>query len=70
MRAVLKSAGFLLVTIGLVGLLVTEFAVDWGNGSSRGSTLAFAAVGALGLAVVALAQRGIKGHYPPSCEEA
>ena len=69
MRDVVKLAGFLLVIIGLVGLLVTEFVVDWGNGSSRGFTLAFAAVDALGLAMVAFAQWGIKSHRSPSCEE-
>jgi hypothetical protein len=59
-KQVLKLSGFALVIVGTVGLLVTEFAVDWGDDGSRPFTLAFAAANALGLAALAVAHWGVK----------
>ncbi|MDH4140480.1 MAG: hypothetical protein OEV43_07905 [Coriobacteriia bacterium] len=54
MRDVLESAkmaGFALVIVGTLGLLLNEFVLDWG----RPATLSFAAANAAGLLVLGLA---------------
>jgi len=44
-------AGFALVIVGTLGLLLNEFVLDWG----RPATLSFAAANAAGLLVLGLA---------------
>jgi len=56
MREVIKRGGFTLLVIGTLGLLVNEFAFDWG----RAATLTLAALNVVGLAALAVAHWGIK----------
>ena len=49
MREAIKLIAFILLTIGTLGLLINEFAFDWG----RVATLVFAIVNFLGLAILA-----------------
>ena len=49
MREAIKLIAFILLTIGTLGLLINEFAFDWG----RVATLVFAIVNFIGLAVLA-----------------
>lgn len=55
-REAVKISGFVLTGIGLAGLLLVEFALDWG----RPGTLTFAALNAAGLLCLILAFRGEK----------
>jgi hypothetical protein len=52
----LKSIGFIFVTIGFLGLILGDFAFNWGTAI----TLAFAFVNVLGLIMLAVAHWGIK----------
>ena len=45
----MKPTAFILLIIGTVGLLLNEFAFDWG----RTVTIAFAVVNAVGLVILA-----------------
>ncbi len=56
MKQAIKLSGFILIFIGTLGLLVGEFAFDWG----RGVTLVFAALDALGLAALAFTYWGMR----------
>ena len=59
MREVVKVSGFILLIIGTLGLLISEFAFDWG----RVATLTFAVFNGAGLALLGITQRGVKkGH--------
>ena len=49
MMEALKLIAFILLTIGTLGLLINEFAFDWG----RVATLVFAIVNFMGLAILA-----------------
>jgi len=49
MREAIKLIAFILLTIGTLGLLINEFAFDWG----RVATLVFAIVNFMGLAILA-----------------
>ena len=49
MKEAAKLTGFILLAIGTVGLLVNEFATDWGTGA----VIAFACLNVLGLVVLA-----------------
>jgi len=49
MREAIKLIAFILLTIGTLGLLINEFAFDWG----RVATLVFAIVNFTGLAILA-----------------
>lgn len=60
MRSVIKLSGFILVGIGTLGLLITEFVSDWGNAGSPNFTLIFAAVNVVGLAILAFAHWGMR----------
>ena len=51
MREVVKSAGFILLIIGTLGLLITEFWLDGG----RAVTITLAIVNLAGLAALAFA---------------
>jgi len=51
MKEVVKLSGFILLIIGTLGLIITEFIFDWG----RAATLTFAALNVVGLATLALA---------------
>ena len=57
MSQVIKPAAFFLLGIGTIGLLVNEFAADWG----RAATLTFAIFDCVGLAILAVAYFGKKG---------
>ena len=56
MREVIKRGAFTLLGIGTLGLLINEFAFDWG----RTATLTLAAVNVIGLAALAFAHWGTK----------
>ena len=49
MREAIKLIAFILITIGTLGLLINEFAFDWG----RVATLVFAIMNFMGLAILA-----------------
>ena len=57
MRDVARLSAFILLIIGTVGLLVNEFATDWG----RVATLTFAVFNCIGLVTLALTFLGKKG---------
>lgn len=57
MSGFVKLAGFILLMIGTIGLLVNEFAADWG----RAATLTFAIFNFAGLAVLAVTYFSKKG---------
>jgi len=48
MREAIKLVAFIFLTIGTLGLLINEYAFDWG----RVATLVFAIVNFLGLAIL------------------
>ena len=50
MRDIFKLISFLLIAIGTIGLLLNEFAFDWG----RAVTVLFAALNVVGLVALAL----------------
>jgi len=56
MKEVLKLIGFILVAIGFIGLLLTDFVFDWG----RAVIITFAAINAAGLITLAWAHWGMK----------
>ena len=56
MREVLKLTSFILLIIGTLGLLITEFAFEWGSAA----TLIFAALNVVGLATLAYTHWGMK----------
>ena len=56
MREVIKRGAFTLLIIGTLGLLINEFACDWG----RCATLTLAALNVIGLAALALTHWGTK----------
>jgi hypothetical protein len=56
MREVLKLTGFILLIIGTLGLLITEFVFEWGSTA----TLIFAALNVVGLATLAYTHWGMK----------
>ena len=51
MREIVKLIGFILVTIGFLGLILTDFVFDGG----RAVTITFAAIDAVGLVTLAYA---------------
>ena len=56
MREVIKRGAFTLLIIGTLGLLINEFAFDWG----RTATLTLAALNVIGLAALAITHWGTK----------
>jgi hypothetical protein len=56
MSQTIKLAAFILLIIGTVGLLVSEFVVDWG----RAPTLIFAIFNCIGLVTLAVIYFGKK----------
>jgi len=56
MCEVAKLTAFILLIIGTVGLLINEFAFDWG----RVATLVFAVFNFIGLAILAITYLKIK----------
>ena len=56
MREVLKLTSFILLIIGTLGLLITEFAFEWGSAA----TLIFAAFNVVALAILAYTYWGMK----------
>ena len=56
MKENLKLTGFILLFIGTLGLLITEFAFEWGSAA----TLIFAALNVVGLAILAYTHWGMK----------
>ena len=56
MRKVVELGPFVLLFIGTLGLLINEFAFDWG----RAATLTFAALNVVGLAALGLSHCGMK----------
>jgi len=56
MREVAKLSAFILLIIGTLGLLINEFIFDWG----RTTTLTFAALNVVGLAILAYTYWGMK----------
>ncbi len=56
MREVLKLTGFILLIIGTLGLLITEFVFEWGSTA----TLIFAALNVVGFAILAYTYWGMK----------
>jgi len=55
-REVFKFIGFILVTIGFLGLIINDFVSD----SGRAVTITFAIIEAAGLITLAMAHRGMK----------
>ena len=51
MREASKLAGFCLVAVGFIGLLLTDFVFNWG----RAVTITFAAINAVGLITLGIA---------------
>ena len=60
-REIAKLTAFILLMIGTIGLLMNELVFDWG----RVTTLTFAGLNVLGLAILAFTIWGIKKE-PPS----
>jgi len=56
MREAAKLVGFSLVTIGFIGLVLTDFVFNWG----RAVTITFAAIDAVGLITLGIAHFGMK----------
>ncbi len=56
MKQVIKMSGFILISIGTLGLLVSEFIFKWGSVA----TIVFAAVNVAGFAALAFAHWGMK----------
>ena len=56
MREASKLVGFSLVTVGFIGLVLTDFVFNWG----RAVTITFAAINAVGLITLAIAHWGMK----------
>ena len=56
LRQVLKLTSFILLIIGTLGLLITEFVLEWGSAA----TLIFAALNVVGLAILAYTYWGMK----------
>lgn len=60
MKEALKLTGFILVAIGTAGLILEDFVFHWGSIGCLDITLIFAAVNALGLAILAVSFWGMK----------
>ena len=58
MKQAVKLSGFILIAIGTLGLIITEFIFDWGGWEH--ATKIFAAVNVVGFATLALAHWGIR----------
>ena len=56
MRESTLLTAFILLIIGTIGLLINEFALNWG----RCATLTFAVINIIGLATLAFANWGMK----------
>jgi len=56
MKEAFKLTGFILVAIGLIGLVLNDFVIDLG----RATTITFAAINAVGLVTLAWAHWGMK----------
>lgn len=56
MKTTVMLLAFVLLAVGLAGLLLNEFVFQWGTGA----TITFAAVEVLGFALLALARWGMK----------
>jgi hypothetical protein len=56
MKATISLLAFVLLTVGLAGLLLNEFVFHWG----RGATLTFASVEVVGFVMLAFARWGMK----------
>ena len=56
MREFVKVIGFSLVTVGFIGLVLTDFVFNWG----RAVTITFAAINALGLITLGIAHWGMR----------
>ena len=56
MKEVVKLIGFILIAIGFLGLIINEFAVDFG----RAIVITFAAIEVVGFASLAFAHWGMK----------
>ena len=56
MREVIKTSAFILLIVGTIGLLINEFAFNWG----RVATLVFAIVNFIGLAILGITYSRIK----------
>ena len=56
MKEAVKLTGFILVTIGFLGLIINDFVIDAG----RAVTITFAVINAGGLAALAFAHWGMK----------
>lgn len=60
MKQALKFGGSILIFIGFLCLIITEFAVDAGDVVSPDCTIIFGAIGAVGLAMLAFAHYAMK----------
>jgi hypothetical protein len=60
MKQVVKLSGFILIIIGTLGLLITEFIFHGGSPGSLNFTLIFGAANVLGFATLAFAHWGMK----------
>ncbi len=56
MKEAAKLTGFILVTIGFLGLIINDFVIDLG----RAVTITFAVINVAGLATLAFAHWGMK----------
>ena len=54
--ALMKQSGFILIFIGTIGLLVNEFAIEWGSIA----TLIFALLNLVGLSLLLIVHRSSK----------
>ncbi len=55
MKQAVKLVGFILILIGTLGLLITEFIYDWGRAGWVDFTIIFGSISAVGLATLAFA---------------
>jgi len=56
-KSMLITGAFTFLIVGTIGLLINEFALNWG----RCATLTFAVINIIGLATLAFAHWGMKG---------
>jgi len=56
-KSILTIGAFIFLIVGIIGLLINEFALNWG----RCATLTFAVINIIGLATLAFANWGMKG---------
>jgi len=62
LKQFIKLSGFILIAVGTIGLLLTEFGIGVNAVSSHSRTIIFAVVNLVGFANLALAHFGMKSR--------